>query len=475
MGELHWLTATEAGALMRAGEITSRQLGQDTLDWIAATGQVTRAWVELTAESALAEAEAADALLKDGTDLGPFHGMTYSVKDVIAVKDVPMLCGSKIPGHHVPQEDATVVARMRAAGAVCLGKVATHELSWGGTTAVPARNPWDGASVPGGSSGGSGAAVAAGQGQASIGGDCGCSVRNPAGLNGIFGMRVTHGRVPTTGSVPLSMTMDTLGPLARSLEDLAAMLGVIAGYDPLDITSSAAPVPDFAALMGQGIEGLRIGVPTDHFFDHIETDVADAVRAALTTMQDDMGAVLVEVPMPHAGYAGGAFLSVIAESATLFDEYTFHRAEEFGIDVRNFAELGELLLAKDYLRSQQVRNLVRRDFERAFAGVDLLITPTTAATAKPPVDHPIFIDITYPDGHSEDALWAYCRYTVPVSMSGCPALIVPCGFDGAGMPISMQVVGPAFDEATTFRLGAAYTAATDWVRRPSYLMQTAAA
>ncbi len=474
MGELHWLTATEAGALLRGGEISSRDLVRDTLDWIGATSDVTRAWVEVTEASAFAEADAADALLRSGTDLGPFHGMTFSVKDVIAVKDVPMLCGSKIPGDHVPSEDATCVARMRAAGAVCLGKVATHELSWGGTTAVPARNPWDGASVPGGSSGGSGAAVAAGQGQASIGGDCGCSVRNPAGLNGIFGMRVTHGRVPTTGSVPLSMTMDTLGPLARSLPDLAAMLRIISGYDPADPTSSAAPVPDFAALMGQDIAGMRIGVPTDHFFDHIETDVADAVRAALALMEG-MGAVLVEVPMPHAAYAGGAFLSVIAESATLFDEYTYHRAEEFGIDVRNFAELGQLLLAKDYLRSQQVRNLVRRDFERAFAQVDLLITPTTAATAKQPVDHPIFINVSYPDGHSEDALWAYCRYTVPVSMSGCPALIVPCGFDHAGMPISMQVVAPAFDEATAFRLGHAYTEATDWVRRPSHLMRVAAA
>ncbi len=470
-GELHWLGVAEAAKGLREGAFSSVELVTDTLDWIAKTGGVTSAYVTLDAEGALTQARAADAALAAGTDLGPLQGTTYSVKDVIAVGGLPMKCNSEIAADFTPDADSTVVARMRAAGAVCLGKVATHEFSWG-VTSPPSRNPWDGAAVTGGSSGGSGAAVAAGQGQTSIGADCGCSVRNPAGLNGVCGMRVTHGRVPTTGSVPLSMTMDTIGPLARSVTDTALMLNVLAGHDLADPTSSSAPVPDFTARIGRDVKGMRVGVPSEYFFEHIEPGIRDAVTAAITVL-GDLGADIVEVPMPHAAYAGGAFLFVIAESAALLDDYTHERAGEFGIDVRNFAELGSLLLAKDYCKAQQLRTLVRTDFERAFADVDVLVTPTTAATAKPPVDHPIFINVDYPDGHAEDVLWAYCRYTIPVSMAGCPALVVPCGL-ADGLPVSMQIIAPAFDEATAFQVGHAYEQATSWASmRPSHLMTTA--
>ena len=473
-GDLQWLSVAEAAKGLRAGAFSAVELTTDTIDWIEKTNGITHAYVSLDAEGALAQAAAADAALAAGEDLGVFQGMTYSVKDVIAVGGLPMKCNSEIAADFTPGADSTVVARMRAAGAVCLGKVATHEFSWG-VTSPPSRNPWDGESVTGGSSGGSGAAVAAGQGQVSIGADCGCSVRNPAGLNGVCGMRVTHGRVPTTGSVPLSMTMDTIGPLARTVTDTALMLNVMAGHDPLDPTSSSAPVPDFTARIGRDVTGLRVGVPTGYFFDHIETDIRDSVLAAVDTLAG-LGAEIVEVAMPNAGYAGGAFLFVIAESAALLDDYTHERAGEFGIDVRNFAELGSLLLAKDYCKAQQLRTLVRTDFERAFADVDVIVTPTTAAVAKPPVDHPIFINVSYPDGHSEDTLWAYCRYTIPVSMAGCPALVVPCGLSADGLPVSMQIIAPAFDEQTAFQVGHAYEQATDWTsRRPSHLMNSAMA
>jgi len=470
--ELHWLGVTEAAAGLRNGTFSSTELVEDTLAWVERAQPVTHAYVELLGDRARAEARRADEELRAGRDRGPFHGIPYSVKDVIAVRDVPMRCNTELgPAKaFTPRRDATVVARMREAGAVCLGKVATHEFSWG-VTSPPSRNPWDGRSVTGGSSGGSGAAVAAGQGAASIGADCGCSVRNPAALNGVCGMRVTHGRVPTTGSVPLSMTMDTIGPLARSVRDTALLLQVIAGWDAEDPTSSTAPVPDFCAGLERGIDGLRIGVPSDYFFDHIEPGVRASVEAAVRTL-GELGAEIVDLPMPRAKYANGAFLFVIGESAALLDEYTYERASEFGVDVRNFAELGNLLLAKDYCRAQQVRTLVRQDFERAFETVDVIVTPTVAATAKPPTDDPVFIDVRYADGYSEDVLWAYCRCTIPVSMAGCPALIVPCGLAPDGLPVSIQIVAPAFDEVTAFRAGAAFEAATGFRElRPRYLTE----
>lgn len=473
--ELHWLGIAEAGRLLRKGDLSPVEIAEDTLSWIDRTAGVTRSYVTLTAERALEEARAAEKSFQSGEDRGPMQGITYSVKDVIAVGGAPMKCNADLTKDFVPTEDSNVVKRLTAGGGVCLGKVQTHGFSWG-VTSPPTRNPWDGQGATGGSSGGSGASVAAGQCQGSAGADCGCSVRNPAALNGVCGMRVTAGRVGTSGSVPLSMTMDTIGPLARSVEDTALMLGVMAGWDPADPTSSTAPVPDFAAKIGQSVEGLVAGVPTNFFFDHIETGVKRRVEEAIETLKS-LGMEIREIELPHAHYSGGAFTSfVVAESAALLDEYVHWRADELGIDVRAFVELGNLLLAKDYCRGQQIRAIIGEDFGRAFEQVDVIITPTVAATSKPSADHPIMINVEYPDGYEEDILWAYCRYTVPVSMAGCPAMIVPCGPSDDGLPTSIQIVAPAFDEQTAFQVGHAYEQATEWhTQRPTHLMEAAGA
>lgn len=475
-GELQWLGLAEAARLIRQGDVSPVEIVEDTLSWIERTDPITRAFVTLLADDALREAKAAERALLSGDDRGPLHGLTYTVKDVIGVKGVPMKCNSKLAEDFVPVEDSHVVSRMRRAGAICIGKCATHELSWG-VISSPSRNPWDGKSVTGGSSGGSGATVAAGQCAGSIGADCGCSVRNPAALNGVTGMRATHGRVATTGSVPLSMTLDTIGPLARSAQDSALMLNVMAGHDPADPTSSTAPVPDFTAKLGESVAGLKIGVPTNFFFDHIEDGVKRAVEDGIRTLEH-LGMEVREIEMPHATYTHGAFLNIVcAESAALLDEFTPARAAELGIDVRTFVELGTLVLAKDYCKSQQIRSLVRQDFERAFvyAGVDIIVIPTTAATAKAPKDDPYLINVEYPDGYTEDVAWAYCRYNTPVSMAGCPTLVVPCGFGDDELPVGMQVVAPAFGEQTALQVGHAYQQATDWhTRRPTELMERSA-
>ena len=289
-------------------------------------------------------------------------------------------------------------------------------------------------------------------------------------------MRVSFGRIGTSGSVPLSMTMDTIGPLARSVEDMALMLNAAAGWDPDDPTSSTAPVPDFTAKLGQSIKGMKIGVPTNHFFEHIEPGVERLIRAAIEQLKD-LGGEIREIELPHAKYMGGAFIGyAVAESTALMDEYTHVRAADLGIDVRNFIELGNLLLAKDYCRAQQIRALIRQDFERAFEQVDVIVTPVAAATAKPMQGHPVFITVEYPDGYSEDLIWASCRYTVPVSMSGCPGIVVPVGLSDDGMPTGMQIVPPAFDEQTGFQVAYAYERATEWHKlRPTRIAELVAA
>jgi aspartyl-tRNA(Asn)/glutamyl-tRNA(Gln) amidotransferase subunit A len=410
---------------------------------------------------ALAQADEADREIRAGRILGSLHGIGFGVKDVVAVAGMPMRVGSNIAADFVPRDDAPVVTRMRAAGGICIGKTVTHEFAFG-STSPPARNPWDGASVPGGSSGGSAAAVAAGQVPVAIGTDCCCSVRNPASLTGICGIRPTFGRVSTTGVVPASLGLDTVGPLCRTVLDTAVALRVMCAYDPSDPRSSSAPVPDFASHAARAsadgptaVAGLRVGVPTNYFFEHLEPGVEALVRAA-TCMLEEMGAVLCPVELPHAKHAVPAFFVLdIAEEAALQHDHLRRAEPLLGEDVQRWAEIGSLILAKDYIRAQQMRSLIVEDWGRAFEQVDVIVTPATAAVAKKPTHHPIFIDVEYPDGYVEDVVFAYGRFLIPVSLAGLPALVLPCGLDEAGLPVGLQIVAPAFDEGTAFRAGAA--------------------
>lgn len=454
----HWLGLAEARRALRAREVSCRELIADTLTWIEETEPVVHAWVTVDGERALAAAEAADRDLANGEDKGPLHGIGYGVKDVIAVAGTPMEVGSPVAKDFVPREDATVVANLSRGGGICLGKTVTHEFAFG-SSSPPVRNPWDGCSVPGGSSGGSAAAVAAGQAIVALGTDNCCSVRNPAALNGVCGIRPTFGRVSTTGVVPASLGLDTVGPICRNVADTAALLTAMSSFDASDPRSSRAPVPDFAGLLeqaGPGLDGLRIGVPEDFFFDHLETDVARSMDEALETLRG-LGASLHPVTLPHAEHALPAFFVLdVAEEAALQYDHLRRQPGRLGEDVQGWAEVGSMILATDYIRANQMRALIVRDWEAAFEQVDAVVTPATAATAKAPSDHPIFIEVAYPDGYREDIVFAYGRFLIPVSMAGLPGLVVPCGEDATGLPIGMQIVGPAFDEATAFRVGAAF-------------------
>jgi aspartyl-tRNA(Asn)/glutamyl-tRNA(Gln) amidotransferase subunit A len=414
--------------------------------------------VTVDAEGVLAAADAADRDLAAGIDRGPLHGIGFGVKDVVAVGGLPLQVGSPVAKGFVPHEDATVVANLRAAGGICLGKTVTHEFAFG-SSSPPTRNPWDGRSVPGGSSGGSAAAVAAGQATIALGTDNCCSVRNPAALNGVCGIRPTFGRVSTAGVVPASFGLDTVGPICRTVGDTATMLAAMSSFDPADPRSSRAPVPDFAAGLEEAavdLDRLRVGVPDSYFFEHLETAVERSLEEALETLRG-LGATVHRVSLPHAEHALPAFFVLdVAEEAALQYDHLRRKPGNLGEDVQQWAELGSMILATDYIRANQMRALITRDWEAAFEAVDVIVTPATAATAKQPVDHPIFIEVDYPDGYREDIVFAYGRFLIPVSMAGLPGLVVPCGQDEAGLPIGMQIVAPAFDEASAFRVGAAY-------------------
>ena len=454
----HWLDLAEARRALRAREISSRELIVDTLAWIEETEPITRAWVAVAADTALAAADAADRDLAGGVDRGPLHGIGFGVKDVVAVAGMPMEVGSEVARGFVPRDDATVVARLREGGGICLGKTVTHEFAFG-SSSPPTRNPWDGRSVPGGSSGGSAAAVAAGQTPAAIGTDNCCSVRNPAALNGVCGIRPTFGRVSTAGVVPASLGLDTVGPICRTVGDVATMLTAMSSFDRADPRSSRAPIPDFAAGLEEApadLTGLRVGVPESHFFEHLEPGVERSLEAALETLRE-LGATLLPIVLPHARHALPAFFVLdVAEEAALQYDHLRGKAGKLGEDVQQWAELGSMILATDYIRANQMRALIVRDWEDAFEQVDVIVTPATAATAKAPDDHPIFIEVDYPDGFREDIVFAYGRFLIPVSMAGLPALVVPCGEDGEGLPVGMQIVAPAFDELAALRTGAAF-------------------
>jgi aspartyl-tRNA(Asn)/glutamyl-tRNA(Gln) amidotransferase subunit A len=456
MSDLQWLTVKEAGERLRDGDVTSVELTQAVLDHIEATGDVTKAYVTVTGERAMSEAEQADADLKAGKDRGPFQGIPYCAKDVIAVEGAPMAVGSKLTGDFAPSMDAAIIERLTEAGAVCLGKTVTHEFSWG-STSPPTRNPWDGRSVTGGSSGGTGAAVGGGQALAGLGADCCCSIRNPSALNGIAGIRASYGRVPLRGVVPVSLGMDVVGPMCRTVEDTALMLDVVAGYLAGDPSSIDVPLPSFAGAIGRDVAGLRVGVPKNFFFDKLEAGVEKSVRAAIDHLES-LGMELVEVELPHVHLAGDAFFAiVVAETAALHDDWLYHRADDLGADVRVWAELGNFLLAKDYVRGQQIRHLVIDDWKKVFEQVDVVATPSTTATAKEPKDHPIYIEVEYPSGEKEDVLYAYGRCLMPVSIAGLPGLIVPSGLSHEDdLPVGLQIVAPPFDEATAFAVGHAY-------------------
>jgi aspartyl-tRNA(Asn)/glutamyl-tRNA(Gln) amidotransferase subunit A len=498
--ELFRLTIHEAAALLRRREVSAVELTQAVLERIYAVDNVVKAYLSLMPEAALeaaAEADHALAASNDPASLPALLGIPLAIKDVILVEGAPATCGSKILEDFVPPFEATVTGKLRAAGAVLLGKTNTDEFAMGSSTEnsayVTTRNPWDLSRVPGGSSGGSAAAVAADECLGALGTDTGGSVRQPASLCGVVGLKPTYGRVSRYGLVAFASSLDQIGTLAKDVTDAAILLQAIAGYDPLDSTSLDTPVPDYAAALGlarsappggrpsQPLKGLRVGVPREYFVAGMQLEVEHAVRAAIAQLAV-LGAHIVEISLPHTSYALPVYYLIAPAEAsanlarydgvryglrhpdaeTMWDGFKLSRGAGFGPEVKRRIMLGAYALSAGYydayyLKAQQVRTLLKRDFDQAFEQVDVIATPVSPTTAFKVGEK------------ADDPLSMYLAdiFTLSVNLAGNCGLSVPCGFDAAGLPIGLQLIGPAFGEATILVAAYAYEQATAWrARRP---------
>lgn len=389
--------------------------------------------------------------------------MPVAIKDIVDVAGIPTTAGAHQRFHRFPQQDALLAARLRAAGAVFVGKTNLHEFAYGVTNINPhfgpTRNPWDPSCIPGGSSGGSAAAVAAGLCAAAVGTDTGGSIRIPASLCGIVGIKPTFGRVEVTGIVPLSWTLDHAGPLTRTVRDAALLLWVTAGGDG---RVQPVPGPPFDGVVDRGISGLRVGVPRSFFWERLITDVQTRAEAALGVLRR-LGAVVSDVEVPHAAETGSAASLILAvEAATLHEDSIRSHPEAYGIDLRTRLERGLFVPASDYVTAQRARGFLTRECRRVLADVDVLVMPTTVTAATP-----IEEGTANASGVSLAMSFQLTRCTNPFNLTGLPALSVPCGFTSQGLPVGLQIVGKPWDEATVLRVGHAYEQATPWhTRRP---------
>jgi aspartyl-tRNA(Asn)/glutamyl-tRNA(Gln) amidotransferase subunit A len=459
------LSLAAVARLIKRREVSPVEVVEATLERIAAVNPRLAAYITVFEMQAREVARAAEILMAAGHDLGPLHGVPIALKDNVATRGQRTTAGSKILADWLPAHDATVAARLRGAGAVLVGKLNMHEFAWGGTSDNPhygaVRNPWNTDRFPAGSSGGSGAAVAARACFGAIGTDTGGSIRLPSAINGVVGLRPTYGRVSNHGIVPLAWSMDTAGPMARTVEDCALMFGAIAGHDPADPASARVEMGDCLARLGEGVKGLRIGIVPGYFFQHLQPPVHAAVTAALKTLEG-AGAEVVEVAIRNIHGNISAQLTIeAAEPSTYHQRWLRERPDDYGADVRTLLEVGEMLLATHYLQAQRYRTLLRSEFLEAFRTVDLFLCPTLPFTATPVGATTVVIE----NGVEEDMLSAIMQYTGVPSLTGLPALAVPCGFDADGLPVGMQLIGKPFDEATLFRVGAAYQALTDFHTR----------
>jgi aspartyl-tRNA(Asn)/glutamyl-tRNA(Gln) amidotransferase subunit A len=451
------LTVKQAATQLARREITAVELTESVLERIEETQPQLRAYVTVAAGEARAAARAAD----EREPSGPLHGIPVALKDLFDTAGMPTTAGSRSRAGLVATEDAAVTERLKSAGAIIAGKTVTHEFAFG-VTSPPARSPWNTTCIPGGSSGGSGAAVAADACLAALGTDTGCSVRLPAAINGVVGLKPTYGRVSRRGVVPLSWSCDHVGPITKTVEDCALLLNAIAGHDPRDPTSAPEGVPDFTAGLELGLDGLRIGVPRRYFFDDIQPGVESAVRDA-TAVLERQGAELVEVEIPHVELSLPVVLvASLVEGATIHRRSLRTKADLYGQDVRFLLEVGQLLFGTHYLDAQRVRALIKRSFREVFEReqLALLATPTAPLTALPAGQE----TFAFGDEPPQPVINHYARYACPFNVSGQPALSLPCGFDDQRLPVGLQLVGRPFDEVTVLRAGNAYEAATSWHR-----------
>ncbi len=461
-----FLGATRQAALVRAGQVSPVELVCAYLDRIDRLDGRLRAYITVTRAAALDAAREAEEAVTRGAPLGPLHGVPFAVKDQFATRGVRTTAGSRILADHVPDEDATVVARLTAAGGILLGKLNLTEFALGGTIHFPfgqPRNPWNTDHDTGGSSAGSGVAVAAALCAVSLGEDTGGSVRTPASWCGVAGHRPTWGLVSRHGCIPLSWSHDAPGPLGRTVEDCALLLGIIAGSDPRDPLTTRRPVPDYrAALTGQ-VRGLRVGVIRELTHGgETDPEVRDAVLAAVGVLRA-LGAVVDEVSLPMVARAGAAFMAICdSEGAGLHLAWLRRRPGDYDAGTRRRLLAASLLPAVLLQKAQHARALVRQQVLDALVDHDVLVAPTSHRAA------PTIATFTAPITSTREAgarFFTRRSFTTPAALAGTPALAVPCGFGASGLPLSLQIIGRRFEDATVLRVGHAYEQSTDWHRR----------
>ncbi|WEV28924.1 amidase [Streptomyces sp. 71268] len=451
------LTLTEASAALRSGELSATELTGSVLERIEAVDARVGAYVTVTDEAARAAAERADAERAAGRDRGPLHGVPGGLKDLIDVAGLPTTASSRARSGHVASTDAAVTARLRAGGAVLVGKTHTHEFAYGLTT-PQSRNAIDQDRVAGGSSGGSAVAVAAGAATFALGTDTGGSIRVPAALNGLVGLKPTYGLLPRSGVTSLSWSLDHVGPITRTVSDAALLLAALAGPDagdPASLPAGSAGDVLSGGADGDGLRGLRVGVPSTYYFERVDPEVEAAVRAAIARLRD-LGAELVEITTLMDRYVHAMHWGLMVPEATAYHEQTLRGSpQSYGPDVRVLLEAGELVSAGDYLRAQRARTLLRRAWAGVYEQVDVVAAPTVPMTAVPVDQHAVH----WPDGTVESVSDAYVRLSAPANITGMPALTLPVGRDAAGLPIGMQLMGAPLADATVLRAGRVYEAA----------------
>jgi aspartyl-tRNA(Asn)/glutamyl-tRNA(Gln) amidotransferase subunit A len=444
--------ALELGRRLRQGELTAPALLERVLDGIEATETDVRAYTHVRAEDARREAEEAQRELDSGRDRGPLHGLPVSVKDLVDTAGVPTTYGSPIFADHVPTADATVVTKLKEAGAVIVGKTNTHEFALGGVT-PPTRNPHSLDRIPGGSSGGSAAAIAAGSALLAVGSDTGGSIRIPASYCGVVGLKPSYGLISRAGVFPESWSLDHLGPVTRSVEDAAVLLAGLAGHDPADHTTADDPLPDYLAELERGAEGLRVGVPANHFFDDLDEQVEAAVRAAIERLAR-LGLQIEEIRFPKPEELLGAHTAIdLVEIAANHRRIYAGSADAYLPDTKLLIEAGFFVPAHTYVDALRARPALLAEVLEAMADVDVLVTPS-----QPIVAPEVGATTADVNGASEDLLGAMVRLLAPFNLLGLPALSVPCGVDRDGLPIGLQLVGKPFAESTVLRVGQAVEA-----------------
>lgn len=484
--KLHEATIHDLHGLLRTRQISSEELTRSVLERIESVESLVHAYVTVTAELALEQAREADRRRAAGED-NPFLGVPVALKDVISTKGVRTTCSSRMLEDFVPIYDAHVTERLKSLGAVLVGKTNMDEFAMGSSTENSAffttLNPWDLARVPGGSSGGSAAAVAADEAIFALGSDTGGSIRQPASLCGVVGMKPTYGAVSRYGLVAFASSLDQIGPLTKDVTDCALVMNAIAGHDPRDSTSLSFQVPDYTRALLPDLKGVRVGVPREYFAQGIEPEVEALVRAAIERLRE-LGAEVGEVSLPHTGYGLASYYIIApaecsanlarydgvkygysAEDAeSMWDGYFKTRARGFGTEVKRRIMLGTYALSSGYydayyLKAQKVRTLIKRDFDEAFEKFDVLAAPTSPTVAfkvGERADNPL-------------AMYASDVCTIPVNLAGLPGISVPCGFAN-DLPVGLQLIAPPLGEEMMLRVAYAYEQSTDWRKRKPQLV-----